>query len=188
MGVIPGHLAMVQRSDDRPYAEGVHFLARIIQETLALYFFYLRLANQLKEDDLRGVEYTQAWYCYVACFQTMVINITKLIEEDRSTWNFRQIFREWSRYEHDVMKKKEVSSAIATLQEELSWIEDYRHRKAAHQTKDDQTTILTALPHELKSLRDILGMMDKFVDGNIPYTLHLHESGEEIDLRKELSL
>ena len=188
MGVIPGHLAMVHRSDDRPYAEGVHFLARIIQETLTLYFFYRRLANQMKVNDLQGIELTQAWYCYVACFQTMVVNIAKLIEEDRNTWNFRQLYREWSRYEHDVQKQDEVSKSIDNLQDGLSWIEEYRHQKAAHQTKNDQTTMLTAMPQELTSLPDLVGMLDMFVEGKIPYTLHLHESGEKIDLRKEIQV
>lgn len=188
MNIIPGHLAMVQTSDDRPYAEGVRFLSRIIHETLALSFFYQRLAWQMNNGIHHGVDYDQARFCHLACFHTMVINIAKLIEKDSKTWNFRQLHREWSRYEHDVINQDEVLSAIKNLRENLAWIEEYRHHKAAHQTKDDRTSILTALPQDIQSLGNVVRMMDMFVDGKIPYTLHLTESGEEIDLREKLGV
>ena len=186
--VIPGQLAIVDRSDDRPYAQGLHFLARIMRETLGHVFFYRRLTKQLKGGSLQGLDYEQARFSHIATFDAIVVNVTKCIEQRGDTWNLDQLFKEWRKYEHEEAKGKEVLAAIERLRVKFEWLEQFRHRRAAHQTKDDEVTMLTSLPDDIRGIAELVEVLDMFVEGQIPYPLYLHESSMELDLRKELGL
>lgn len=186
--MVPGSLALVHHSDNREYSVGVYFLAKIIKETLIFAYFFKRMTIQLTRENYSGVDYEQTRYCQVACFTSIVVNIAKLIEDKKDTWNYEQLFKVWSRYETDGAKKSIVSDSIKELKSHLKWIKQYRHTKIAHQTKDDEISILHFHPNDINFLCDVVAVMDMFVDGAIPYKLYLHESGEELDLRKELNL
>lgn len=186
--IIPGHLALVARSDPKPYEEGVYFLAQTITQTLSLAFFYYRLTRQLTNGSLSGVDYAQARYSHIACHNMIAINMNKLIEKRKDSWNFHQLYKEWCRFIHDVNEQQVVLGAINDLRVKLSSISDYRRGKIAHQSKNDEIGIATALPREIKYLDDIVRIMDMFIDGQIPYSLYLHESSEKLDLRSELNL
>jgi len=188
MTIIPGQLAMVHRSDSRRYADGVHFLARIIREILILTLLYRRSLAQMKSGALHGLDYEQTRFASIAYFDTIVINIAKLIESRRDSWNFDQLYREWRRYEPDEDRQKKVLAAVASLRDKLHWLKDYRDENAAHQSKDKEITTLHALPSDIPSVADVVALMDMFVDGGIPYFLYLHESGDQVDLRSELGL
>jgi hypothetical protein len=142
----------------------------------------------MAEGDLHGIDDEQARVCQVACFDTIVVNTAKLIEKRSDSWNFYQLYKEWRRYMPDETKGKKALGAIDDLRAKLDWLEHYRHTKAAHQTKDDKVTTFTVLPPDIDFLSDVVRVMDMFVDGKIPYALYLGESGQQLDLRKELCL
>jgi len=188
MGIIDGRLAMVHRSDNRPYAEGLHFLARIVQETMCLAYFYRRLEGQLAGGTLHGVECEQARWSQIACFKAIVVNVAKLLEDRKDTWNLVQLHKEWSKYVPDRKVHHQTMTAIHTLRKKLAWVQGRRHEREAHQTKADQLTLLTALPPSMDFVKEVAEVMDLFVEGKIPYQLYLHESGEEIDLRAQFGI
>jgi hypothetical protein len=188
VGVISGSLAMVHRTDHRPYAEGLHFLARTVQHTLCLAYFYRRLANQIAEGILRGIDHEQARFSQIACFTAIVVDVAKLLEDRKDSWNLVQLHKEWRKYVPDPTKREELMAAIDDLAARLAWVQGRRHNKEAHQTKADELTTFTALPPTMDSVSDVVRVLDMFVDGTIPYRLHLHDSGEDIDLRAEFAL
>ncbi|MCI0563408.1 MAG: hypothetical protein MN733_33450 [Nitrososphaera sp.] len=188
MPIIPGPHAKVIRPNPNRYQEGVYFLARTVEQILSLAFFYHRLTDQLTSGSLSGIEYEQARYSHIACHSMLVVELHKLVDNNKDAWSFDQLFKEWKRYEHDQEKQSIVLAAIADLKVKLAALTGYRHEKLAHQSKKIQMTQLTALPSKIKHLQEIVEVMDMFVAGPIPYTLYLHDTLEQLDLRDLMDL
>ncbi len=183
MSIILGPDAKVIGADPNRYQEGVYFLARTIERILSLAFFYHRLTDQLTSGCLSGIEYEQARYSHIACHSMIVVDLDKLVDQKKAAWSFDQLFKEWKRYEHNQEKQSTVHAAIADLEGKLAASTDYRNEKVAHQSKKIQMTEWNALPRKIKHLQEIVEVMDMFVASPIPYTLYLHDTSEELDLR-----
>jgi hypothetical protein len=118
----------------------------------------------------------------------LVIELNKLIERRRDSWNFEQLEKEWRRLVPDAKRWAQVLDAVSRLKAELRWVSRYRGENVAHQSKADKETIFTALPDEAPSLAKVVELMDMFVEGAIPYKVYLHDTQAELDLRIELGL
>jgi len=94
--------------------------------------------------------------------------------------------KEWARYIHDYDLIEEVSADIDKLREKTKGFIVLRHEKLAHQSKKDKIKRLTAMTRKIPYLDVVVNLMDKFVEGTIPYILYVQDSSEEVDLRREL--
>jgi hypothetical protein len=188
MTILPASEAHFVRSSPSRYQEGVYFLAQIVERCLANAFFYHRLEDQIASGRLHGVKYEQARYSSIAIHDSIVADFHKLAEKRKDTWNLWQLHKEWSKYQNDTSLQKKVISLIMDLELRFKSLSTYRHDQIAHQSKSLKMTQLTALPRRIIHLDKIVQVVDLFVDGEIPYSLYLHESGEEIDLRKGLNI
>jgi hypothetical protein len=188
MPLISGKSALFVRANPSLYQEAVYFLGRLVERTLALSFFYHMLIDQMNSGTLQGVEYELARYSHIAIHDLIVSNMHKLIEQKRNTWNLQQLFKEWSKYQKDPQLQQEAKNEIDDLKKILERLTEYRHDHIAHQSKKVKMTMLTVLPDRIEYLSDIVRVMDLFVDGEIRYSLYLHESEERIDLRKHFEI
>jgi hypothetical protein len=137
---------------------------------------------------LKGVDSEQERYAQIATFTTIVINVAKLLENKSTTWNLLQLCKEWTRYAPSKHAIKDAQATIAAVQAKLAWLVELRHSNEAHQTKTNPLTLLTVPPLKIDFMPDLVRAVDVFADGPIPYTLHLHESGQNLDLRAEFGL
>jgi hypothetical protein len=134
------------------------------------------------------MEHEKAYYSFMACHTVIVAEIHKLLDKRQDSWSFDQLFQEWKLLEHDVSRHAAVSASIRSLQKTLSFQSDYRNTRLAHQSKGVRPTDLTALPEKIDHLQEVLDVMDEFVSSPIPYSLFMHDLGEELDLRSLLGL
>ena len=188
MAIIPAREAHLTRSNPTRYQEGVFFLARLVKECLSYAFFYHRLIDQMRSGDLQGVEYEQARFSSFAIHDSIIVIFHKLVEGRRDSWNLRQLHKEWCKYQQDKTAQQSVLDLIKALEQKLQPLVDYRHDKVAHESKSVKMTMLTSLPDRIGHLESIVTVVDQFVDGDISYSLYLHESGEEINLRNALDI
>lgn len=188
MSIVLGKYAMILRSNLNRYEEGVWHLARMIERILSYAHFYNRLTDQLINANLSDLDYEQVRYSQIACYDVAVIDLHKLVESKKDTWNFDQLFKEWKKYEHHKEKQNTAKNSISDLRKALASQIEYRHEKVAHQSKRIKPTNVTVLPTQIDYLQDVVNLMDIFVDGPINYTLYLHNANQELDLRKLLAL
>lgn len=188
MSIIPGKYAMVSRSNPTRYQEGVFFLARMIQQILSFVFFYQRITEQLTSGTLSGLEIEQVRHTHIALHSMIVIDLHKLVDHGRNNWSFMQLFKEWEKYEHDQTKLSVVKDAIEILEKKLESLTTHRHNEEAHLSKKGQMSDLTTLPTKINNLQEIVNVMDMFVASPIPYSLYVHDTSEEINLRDEMNL
>ena len=161
---------------------------QIVERCLAYAFFYHQLVDQMNSGALHGVEYEQARYSSIAIHDSIVVDFYKLVEKRRDSWNLLQLHKEWCKYENDIALQDTVLSFINDLEHRLKSLSTYRSKQVAHQSKEIKMTQLFAPPRRIVHLDKIVHVLDQFVDGEIQYSLYFHESGEEIDLRKALSV
>jgi lysyl-tRNA synthetase class I len=188
VSIIKGKSAFIVRSSPTKYQEAIYFMARTVQDILTNAFFYHRLNDQMSSGEIKGVDFAQARFSSYAIFDSISVDISKLLEKKKNSWNFGQLFKEWTKYENDTDEENEVKAAISLLETTFRWLIDFRHDKVAHQSKKIEMTMLTALPQRIKNLKEVVETLDLFVDGEIPYRLHLLENGDDIDLRAGMGL
>lgn len=185
--LIPGNLARVVQSENPSlYKQAVYFLANTVNEILALSYFYHRISTQISEGMYSGIDYEQARYSRGACFNLIVVNMAKLVETGPKVWNFQELKKKWREYIKDDELVKDVSNDIEKLRKMINGLVSLRHEKIAHQSKKDTITTLIATPRQIPFLHEVVNLMDRFVEGTIPYNLYIHDGSQEINLRLEL--
>jgi hypothetical protein len=183
MAIASGKSVFLVRSSPTKYQKALYFVARTVRSALINAFFYHRVDDQLGSGKLNGVDYEQARFSSYALFDAVAVDISKLLEKRKDAWNLQQLASEWKKHEKDPNKHREVTKRRGELESNYEWLSKYRHEKVAHQGKRIEMTMLTALPPRIRGLDKVVEILDLFVDGEVPYTLYLHENGVEINLR-----
>lgn len=168
---------------DSGYDRGLYYLSRMVHELLSAYYYSQQ--NQIRF--IPEAKHESHWQNEEPRFIKKVIDIfievtlAKFIEKKKDSWNLHQLSKEakklnWPDYQ-------EIEGKISDFEQNLKSIKNNRNERYAHTAKKNRPTHLHFMIGGYKdTIVNAMRILDMFVDGEIPYKLHMGKLGE-IDLR-----
>ncbi len=180
---------MVQGTGSTDYDLGLYYIGEIMNEVLKAYYYSkqniskltLEEAYEIKRENFEVYFTDRVFKAYID------INLSKLIENDKKAWSLYQLLKVIHKYNWP--DEDGIKNAIESFTIVIRDIRTSRHERIAHLSKKNRPNVVH-INYELTDYRNIIEkavmLVDRFVDGKIPYLLYCSES-EDIDLRAIVS-
>jgi hypothetical protein len=184
-----GEWAMVHTTGSTDYDLGLFYISKVVDELLQTYYYAkINLSKMVPQEvhEIKKENYEFSFIHRVFCAH-LDINLYKLIDTNKKAWSFLKL--QGITREFDWGDKVEIGNAINAFSNKLKEHRLARHERHAHisqQNKPNVIHVSARLGRYQIVIREAMELLDRFVDGKIPYSLYYSEI-DDYDLREMIS-
>jgi hypothetical protein len=181
-----GEWVVIHTTGSTDYDLGLFYMSGVVRELLQTYYYAkINLSKTVPQEiyEIKRENYEFSFIHRIFCAH-LDINLYKLIDTNKKAWSFIKLQRVTREFNWG--DKDEIENAIHSFSSKLKEHKLARHQRHAHisqQNKPNVIHVSARLERYQIIIREAMELLDRFVDGKIPYSLYYSEI-DDCDLRE----